>query len=445
MTESSEALPGVSPLDRAHALRLAGDTDAAVRLCCAILDATPSEVGAGQLVARVLIDAGRGRALASPLAELLQRSIRRGDMAGACMCAQLRGRASGETAAAEALTTIAEAFGTGSSRLGVSPTRPPPLPVDIEPSEALRALTGAKLLDVASAALMRLVAQRDPVRDAPLPTLPLFGALAPPALAKLLAAFELRECPAGETVVRQGELGLEAFWVARGMLNVVREETGGIVALLAVLGPGAFFGEMALVSSAPRAASVVAVEPTQMLVAQRGQLELLAQREPAIGRELAQFCQQRMLANLLRHSYVLSAVAPAKRAELIGGFATRTFKPGQLLVKQGDESGSLFVIASGGVEVRSTDPDGDRVILAQPGPGDVVGEISLVLRRPAVADVIAIYATVALELTRDAFHATIREYPGLLQQLYEVAAQREEETRSVVGRAALDVTDNVLL
>ena len=55
------------------------------------------------------------------------------------------------------------------------------------------------------------------------------------------------------------------------------------------------------------------------------------------------------------------------------------------------------------------------------------------------------HTTVALELTRDAFHAAIREHPGLLQQLYEVATSREEETRSVVAREALDVSDNVLL
>jgi CRP-like cAMP-binding protein len=152
-----------------------------------------------------------------------------------------------------------------------------------------------------------------------------------------------------------------------------------------------------------------------------------------------------MVANLIRHSRILSAVEPAKRHELVSRFATQTFQPDDVLVRQGEDAGSLFLIATGGVEVRSVDADGDRVVLAQPGPGDVVGEISLVLRRPATADVVAVHTTVALELTRDAFHAAIREHPGLLQQLYEVATSREEETRSVVAREALDVSDNVLL
>jgi CRP-like cAMP-binding protein len=181
------------------------------------------------------------------------------------------------------------------------------------------------------------------------------------------------------------------------------------------------------------------------LAAQRSDLEALAQKEPSVSRELGQFCHQRMVSNLMRHSRILSAVEPTKRHELVARFSTQTFQPGAVLVRQGEEAGCLFLIASGGVEVRSTDGDGDRVILAQPGPGDVVGEISLVLRRPATADVVAVHTTVALQLTREQFHAAIREHPGLLQELYELATQREEETRSVVAREALDVSDNVLL
>jgi CRP-like cAMP-binding protein len=187
------------------------------------------------------------------------------------------------------------------------------------------------------------------------------------------------------------------------------------------------------------------VEPAQVLVAQRTHLEALAQRDVAIGRELGSFCHQRMVSNLMRHSRILSAVEPAKRAELMARFTSRTFQAGELLVRQGEDAGRLFLIASGGAEVRGTDPEGDRVILAQPGPGDVVGEISLVLHQPATADVVATHTTVALELTREQFHAAIREYPRLLQELYEIATQRAEETRSVVAREALDVSDTVLL
>jgi CRP-like cAMP-binding protein len=443
MTESHALERGVSPLDRAHALRLAGQHEAALQFACSILEAGPDDVAAAYLVARLLLDGQRKQPAAQAAAALLERFVRRGDLGSACLCAQLIQEAGGDHAAA--LTSIARSFGAGSSRVGDSSPRPPPLPTDTDVSPALAKLAGDALLTAAEAALANFLKRKDAApADAPLPRLPLFGELAPPVLAKLLGALQVREFSAGAFVVKQGDEGREAFLLARGVLNVVREGAENTT-LLAVLGPGALFGEMALVSQAPRAASVVAVEPTHVLVAKRSQLEALAQRDPTIARELGSFCHQRMVANLLRHSRILSAVEPAKRHELVSRFATQTFQPGDVLVRQGEDAGSLFLIATGGVEVRSTDADGDRVVLAQPGPGDVVGEISLVLRRPATADVVAVHTTVALELTREQFHAAIREHPGLLQQLYDVATSREEETRSVVAREALDVSDNVLL
>jgi cAMP-dependent protein kinase regulator len=391
----------------------------------------------------LLLDAKRTATVAQASAALLDRFIRRGDLASACLCAQLIHDAGGKREAA--LLTIAQAFGKGSAKVGDAPPSPPPLPNETDVSPVFAKLSGEGLLTGAETTLSSFLKNKDSLPPNPvLPHLPLFGELAPPLLAKLLSAFQVREFETSAFVVKQGDEGREAFLVARGVLNVVRDEDGQRI-VLAVLGAGALFGEMALVSQAPRAASVVAVEPTQLLAVQRGQLEILARSDGAIARELGSFCHQRMVANLIRHSRILSAVEPAKRHDLVALFTTHTFQPGDLLVKQGEEAGSLFLIASGGVEVRNTDEDGDRVVLAQPGPGDVVGEISLVLRRPAVADVVAVHTTVALELTREQFHAAIREYPGLLQQLYDVAISREEETRSVVACKALDVSDNVLL
>jgi CRP-like cAMP-binding protein len=199
------------------------------------------------------------------------------------------------------------------------------------------------------------------------------------------------------------------------------------------------------VSQAPRAASVVSVEPAQVLAVGRAQLELLAREDAAIARELGAFCNRRMLTNLLRHSRILSAVAPSQRHELISRFSTRSFAPGELLLSHGEEGGRLFLVASGLVEVRSPDASGDAVVLAQLGAGEVVGEISLVLRRPATADVAAVHRTVALELTWTDFHDAIKEHPGLLAQLYEIATQREAELRSVVAQEARDISDTVLL
>ncbi len=222
-------------------------------------------------------------------------------------------------------------------------------------------------------------------------------------------------------------------------------EEGEEELVLAGLGPGAIFGEMALVSEAPRAAAVEAGEPCTLLVVSREALEKTAAKVPVVGEALSRFCRQRMLSNLVRHSAILGAVDASERLDLVQRFQTAHFEPGDALLVEGEEGVGLFLIASGLVEVVGKDSDGDELRITELGPGDVVGEISLVLRRPANATVRAVHLTVALCLARDEFHKAIKQHPELLGELYETATQRDEETRSVVAQEALDVEDIVLL
>ena len=122
----------------------------------------------------------------------------------------------------------------------------------------------------------------------------------------------------GHAVITQGEEGAEAYIVARGELEVRRDpyEPGEEPApqsngeptelppaiTLARLVNGALFGEMALLSRAPRAASVVACRPSILLVARRDALEEVAETRPEVGIELAAHCRRRMVANLVRTS-----------------------------------------------------------------------------------------------------------------------------------------------
>lgn len=437
---------GVSQLDHAHGLRLRGQPEPALRLAASIVAVGPDQLGAAALLARLLLEAGRSAPAAEVAARVVDGCIARGDLPGAWVAAQVARDAGSH--ADDAVRRIAEAFGKGSPRLGRGSARPPALPATVEIAPALAKAKGPALLDASEQIALGFVAARDAqvaAAPGPVPELPLFSALEPARLLTLLARMELRELDGGAHVVRQGDEGREAFVLARGAVNVMREQVGAGDVLLATLGPGAIFGEMALVSEAPRAASVVAAEPVQLLAIARSALELLAREDPAIGPTLGRFCYRRMLSNLVRHSAILSSVPIDQRSALIERFSSLQFEPGQLLVRQGEEPASLFLIASGEVQVRSTDAAGERTVLAQLGPGHVVGEISVVLRRPANADVVALHSTVALALSREQFHEAIHEHPNLLRELYDIAVQRDQETRSVFAQRASDVSDVVLL
>jgi CRP-like cAMP-binding protein len=437
-------------LEDAWAHALAGENQDALRKAIALVEDDPMQLAAVALLGRVLVLEGRTFSVGDAAEKLAAAFVRRGDLPGAVSAARLADAAGGEGAKARKL--IAEAFGKGSKRVADVSPAPPPLPAKPAIDAALAKLGSDALLDRAEKALASFVNAKDPVADGKVPGLPLFSALAPKPLERLLAAMTVRELAEHGLALEQGAEGREAFVVIRGTLRAERSVTridrstmNEPPAVLAVLGPGAIFGEMALVSDAPRAAAVIAQEPAELLVITRADLEGLAANEPAIGKELGDFCRARMIANLVRHSTILRAVPPADREALMARFTARTFRAGETLVSEGDEGEGLFLIASGAVRVTKPDADGEPLILAELGPGDVVGEIGVVLRRPATASVRAFHPTVAMELTREGFAAAIRAYPTLLTELYALATEREEETRTVVGQEVLDVGDVILL
>jgi CRP-like cAMP-binding protein len=73
------------------------------------------------------------------------------------------------------------------------------------------------------------------------------------------AEFPRRDVRAGEHIIRQGESGDEVFILVSGRARVY-QEIDGEVHERGELGPGAVFGEMAILISSPRTASVVAIE-----------------------------------------------------------------------------------------------------------------------------------------------------------------------------------------
>ncbi len=77
-------------------------------------------------------------------------------------------------------------------------------------------------------------------------------------------SYFLEDYPAGTTMFRQGEPGDWVYVIQSGQVEI-RREFQGQDCLLAVLGGGDFFGEMAVLAGEPREATVKAVEPLEAL------------------------------------------------------------------------------------------------------------------------------------------------------------------------------------
>jgi serine/threonine protein phosphatase PrpC len=125
---------------------------------------------------------------------------------------------------------------------------------------------------------------------------PLFARLSDRELLRVMQAVQVRSCKDGEIVIREGDKGDELFIVLEGQVRVSRGDQ-----TLTHFGPGEHFGEMALIRSVPRSATVTAVGSAELVVIRRSDFfEILRKEHEVAVKMLWQFLG--VLADRLDHT-----------------------------------------------------------------------------------------------------------------------------------------------
>ena len=110
-----------------------------------------------------------------------------------------------------------------------------------------------------------MAAMTTTVSTAVLRAVPLFASLPEDQLRMLTTTVSRRSVTRGTNVVAAGDLTDSLYIIISGRLKVMMSDADGKEVILAILGPGEFFGEMGLIDDSPRSASVLAIEPCELL------------------------------------------------------------------------------------------------------------------------------------------------------------------------------------
>ncbi|MBI5507588.1 MAG: cyclic nucleotide-binding domain-containing protein [Deltaproteobacteria bacterium] len=244
----------------------------------------------------------------------------------------------------------------------------------------------------------------------------------------------------GTKLLEEGKPGDTLLVIVSGQLTVSK---GGHP--LAQLGAGAVLGEMAIITGAPRSATAVASEPVEYFELSRADLGALAKAQPKVAQALVEYCRRRLLANLMRSSPLFARFDEATRLKLLGRFQTISFAADETIIVQGEPATGLYVIASGEVDVRIMDANGESVTVAKLGPGEVFGEISLLRRQPTTAFVIAKNTVGALVLPTTDFQQVVQEHPEVLSYLQTITADRLKASKDAVLASDLVDADDLIV
>jgi small-conductance mechanosensitive channel/CRP-like cAMP-binding protein len=148
--------------------------------------------------------------------------------------------------------------------------------------------------------------------------------------ARLAAESRMRMYVSGEVIVRQGDQSAEMFIVESGEVAVVRARTNGSPKTdkeveLARLGQGKFFGEMALMTGEPRAATVRAHGPCTLIVIDQRALKGVLDTAPGVAEAISRVISERQAALVDDGSAALAIADTEERTSQLLGRIRRFF------------------------------------------------------------------------------------------------------------------------
>lgn len=111
-----------------------------------------------------------------------------------------------------------------------------------------------------------------------------------------------------------------------------------------------------------------------------------------------------------------------------GQHARRTFKAGEVILRQGELGDCAYIIEEGQVEILIQRADGKSQVISTRGPGTIIGEMAIVDAAPRVATVRALKDCRMLEITQEDFSQRLKSSDPVIQMISQVILTRFRDT-----------------
>jgi CRP/FNR family transcriptional regulator, cyclic AMP receptor protein len=141
---------------------------------------------------------------------------------------------------------------------------------------------------------------------------------------------------------------------------------------------------------------------------------------------------------------LMSYLAPAGRAALLDRGVVRKLPGGQAIMHEGDPTAHVLILLSGWVRVYLTAKDGQVVLLALRGPGDVIGDLAALQNWTRTATVETLQEIRFVQLRAEQFVDCLHDCPAIaIAMLRQMSVRLRDADAARVDFATLDVARRV--
>jgi len=191
---------------------------------------------------------------------------------------------------------------------------------------------------------------------------------------EVIDACEEKSAASGEVVIKQGDKTADYFYIVESGTAEASLETVGVVKQYTE--PGASFGELALMYSAPRAATITATSDMRLWALDRTTFQVIVIASTRIKREKYEA--------FLRSVPLLSVLNGQEIAALSDVLEPTIFEDGATIVNEGEDGDTFYIVEEG--EVNAKTSGGDETVFKK---GEYFGELALLTKEPRKATCVA--------------------------------------------------------
>jgi putative peptide zinc metalloprotease protein len=239
-------------------------------------------------------------------------------------------------------------------------------------------------------------------------------------LRPIASVLKSRQYAAGETIIRQGEPGNEFFIVESGKVQVWVQNENLESQQVNSLSAGQFFGEAALVTNAPRNATIIAETPAILLSLGREDFDILVMHHHEFAKNIKANIQAKWI---LRHMPIFDELDAIELNYLASRLKTETFKAGEMVIRQGDIGDKFYIVNSGELRI-FRDENGGTIELDHHTAGDYFGEIALMQRSPRMATVVTLTDVELFSLDAEAFMHMLGDFDIMRHSVERTTSRR---------------------
>src|SRR6266566_1745843 len=249
--------------------------------------------------------------------------------------------------------------------------------------------------------------------------------------ARLKKLFKRTHYEFGELITKQNDPADAFFVILSGRARVVRTDESGQELSLNSFGAGAEFGESALLSGGTRNATVRCSSSVEVLRLERDDFLRLAEEFPQFRHSLELTARWRVLHAFLYQFSNFGRLPGPALISLVDKLNPKEFAKGQIVLREGEPAGPMYVIEKGRVRVYSG-TDGQMRQLRFLREGNFFGELSILTGAPRSGTVQALTDCRLLALAPDAVQEMNQQFPEFAKLMEERRAQYNLATEARV-------------